>query len=724
MNHEHGWQNSSWPTAARGKRTRAGTCNSYSIRRRIDGKTPKAPNSDEGGRRPRHVRSSTARPHGDPVRRPGGGPGGGSASQVTQHGVEAVKNLLEAESCCAEIRKLEGAGYVSRVSPEEVSKSSEFWFIPHHVVHQNGKDRVFFDCIFHDRGQSLNELLRFHQNSVVVICNPNSVLGTCPQRYSQVLADNFWLTFIQRDLPNLEAATMASFPLSAKEEIVERFLDAAVRGDLPQLRMLLTHTPSLINQTGYSGWTALMLAARNGHYNVVEALLSHGCDKLPVNSSSQTAYDIAKFWGHSHISNLLAQTDDRCSGVLPELYFCRETLDRQSDKRTDKAWLEAQQSDPNTVYLLFSNVNPMVSRCEEDKSSEVLNKLCRFRYDGVKDLFQKPTTKLIFLGVEKMNSSSSCSQVQEGSWEPPAWFAIGTDEDATDLLKRCRGNKCFFTTFSPKIDLLTFSEEEAGPAATTGTRDLASTAQNYPISIGGREHDSLRLNVPSLPWDLHDAVLDVGVEDLPGRGLRIVAHARAVLVWHNRYSFCPICGSGTSVEEGGHKRRCLNLKCRSLKGVYNTCYPKIDPVVIMLVVHPGRNQCLLGRKKSYPVGMFSCLAGFIEPGEAIEDAVRREVEAESGVKVGLVRYICSQPWPMPSNLMIGCLAIATSTNIKVDQNEIEEARWFTRQQIAESLYRGANPALMLPPNQTISHKLIRYWICKNANLSYRPPLDI
>ncbi|XP_029685238.1 peroxisomal NADH pyrophosphatase NUDT12 isoform X2 [Takifugu rubripes] len=459
---------------------------------------------------------------------------------------------------------------------------------------------------------------------------------------------------------------MASFPLSAKEEIVERFLDAAVRGDLPQLRMLLTHTPSLINQTGYSGWTALMLAARNGHYNVVEALLSHGCDKLPVNSSSQTAYDIAKFWGHSHISNLLAQTDDRCSGVLPELYFCRETLDRQSDKRTDKAWLEAQQSDPNTVYLLFSNINPMVSRCEEDKSSEVLNKLCRFRYDGVKDLFQKPTTKLIFLGVEKMNSSSSCSQVQEGSWEPPAWFAIGTDEDATELLKRCRGKNCFFTTFSPKIDLLTFSEEEAG----------------------------------------------------------IVAHARAVLVWHNRYSFCPICGSGTSVEEGGHKRRCLNLKCRSLKGVYNTCYPQIDPVVIMLVVHPGRNQCLLGRKKSYPVGMFSCLAGFIEPGEAIEDAVRREVEAESGVKVGLVRYICSQPWPMPSNLMIGCLAIAISTNIKVDQNEIEEARWFTRQQIAESLYRGANPALMLPPNQTISHKLIRYWICKNANLSYRPPLDI
>lgn len=129
----------------------------------------------------------------------------------------------------------------------------------------------------------------------------------------------------------------------------------------------------------------------------------------------------------------------------------------------------------------------------------------------------------------------------------------------------------------------------------------------------------------------------------------------------------------------------------------------------MLVVHPDGNQCLLGRKKIFPAGMFSCLAGFVEPGnetaqtprkcryrtltrsaspplagEAIEDAVRREVEEESGVKVEAVRYVCCQPWPMPSNLMIGCIAVAISTDIRVDQNEIEEARWFTRQQVHES----------------------------------------
>ncbi|CAG09667.1 unnamed protein product, partial [Tetraodon nigroviridis] len=455
---------------------------------------------------------------------------------------------------------------------------------------------------------------------------------------------------------------MTSLQLRAGEEAVRRFLEAAARGDLPQLRLLLSGTPELLNRTGDSGWTALMLAARNGHYQVAEALLSHGCDKLSVNSSSQTAYDVAKFWGHKHISNLLARTDDGCNQALPgsdrlqpELYFSRETLDRQSGKRTDKVWLEARQCHHNTVYLLFSHLAPMVSSSQNDESSKVLTKLCRFSYDAVRDLVQKPTTKLVFLGVEKKKASSS--QEREGFWEPPAWFAIGTEEDAAELLKRCAEKNCYFPK-SPNRDLLKFSEEEAG----------------------------------------------------------IVAQARSVLAWHDRYGFCPTCGSGTSLEEGGYKRSCLDSDCRSLQGVHNTCYPRVDPVVIMLVVHPDGNQCLLGRKKTFPVGMFSCLAGFIEPGEAIEDAVRREVEEESGVKVGPVRYVCCQPWPMPSNLMIGCLAVATSTDITADQNEIEEARWFTRQQAIESLHGGARPAMTAPPSQTIAHQLIRYWIGMNANL--------
>lgn len=195
-----------------------------------------------------------------------------------------------------------------------------------------------------------------------------------------------------------------------------------------------------------------------------------------------------------------------------------------------------------------------------------------------------------------------------------------------------------------------------------------------------------------------------------------MAQARSVLAWHSRYSFCPTCGSGTKLEEGGYKRSCLNSECRSLQGVHNTCYPRVDPVVIMLVIHPDGSQCLLGRKKVFPAGMFSCLAGFVEPGETMEEAVRREVEEESGVKVGPVRYVSCQPWPMPSNLMIGCLAVAVSTDIKVDENEIEEARWFPRQQVMDSLYRGDRSAFVFPPRQTIAHQLIRHWICMNSNL--------
>ncbi|XP_035496839.1 peroxisomal NADH pyrophosphatase NUDT12 [Scophthalmus maximus] len=456
-----------------------------------------------------------------------------------------------------------------------------------------------------------------------------------------------------------------NFQVSAQEEAVEKFLDAASRGDLTQVSTLLTHGPSLINQTGNNGWTALMLAARNGHFHVVEALLSNGCDKFSVNGSAQTAYDIAKFWGHKHVSNLLSRTDDGCQRVLPgcdlgqqENYFGRETLDRLSAKRTDKAWLEAKQSDADTVYLIFSKLSPMVTSPQDDSTGGE-NKLCRFRFEAVQDLLQKPATVLVFLGVErrKKPSSSSPSQTKEGVQEPPAWFAVGTDEDAAELLKRCREKNCSFPK-APNRDLLKLSEEEAG----------------------------------------------------------VVAQARSVLAWHSRYSFCPTCGSSTKLEEAGHKRSCLNSACRSLQGVHNTCYPRIDPVVIMLVIHPDGNQCLLGRKKIFPAGLFSCLAGFVEPGETMEAAVRREVEEESGVKVGPVQYVSCQPWPMPSNLMIGCLAVAMSTDITVDQNEIEEARWFPRQQVIDSMFRAASPAFTVPPRQTIAHQLIRHWVGMNSNL--------
>uniref|UniRef100_A0A6Q2YEE7 NAD-capped RNA hydrolase NUDT12 n=1 Tax=Esox lucius TaxID=8010 RepID=A0A6Q2YEE7_ESOLU len=426
---------------------------------------------------------------------------------------------------------------------------------------------------------------------------------------------------------------MENIDMSSKEELLERFLDYASRGDLGKVSTMISQFSSLINESGGNGWTALMFAARNGHIDVVDTLLSNGCDKFLVNKSAQTAYDIATFWGHRHIARLLASGQDKCQRILPsnemvehENYFSREVLNRMSEKRPDSKWLEAKQSSPDTVFILFFNLNPLVvSTSEKTKTAYPGIKLCRLGPSMVsKELLQKSGTTVIFLGLEKQRSSPS--SLPRDRNDPTAWFALNTNDDPTEHLGPLNQNSFFLKR--PMPGLLQLSEDEAG----------------------------------------------------------IVAQARSVLAWHSRYSFCPTCSSNTKVEEGGYKRTCLNKDCRSQQGIHNTCYPRVDPVVIMLVIHPDGNQCLLGRKKTFPVGMFSCLAGFIEPGEAIEDAVRREVEEESGVKVGPVQYVSCQPWPMPSSLMIGCLAVAVSTDIKVDENEIEEARWFTRQQESVFLY--------------------------------------
>nr|XP_023692302.1 peroxisomal NADH pyrophosphatase NUDT12 isoform X2 [Paramormyrops kingsleyae] len=458
--------------------------------------------------------------------------------------------------------------------------------------------------------------------------------------------------------------TMTSVATSPKEQILVRFLDGASRGDGALVSSMLLQAGFLLNVSGDDGWTALMLAARSGHSEVVKVLLSKGCDTSLVNKSGQTAYDIARFWGHKHVAGLLSNSKpgddhqflDKVEAEAPENFFSRESLDRRCERRTDGKWLEAKRRSPDSVYILFFNLNPLVtSEAEELGVGGPDIKLRRLRVQSVQDLLAKPGTTLVFLGVEKQVSPPPPSSPGDEDGLT-VWFALNTDEDPTEHLK-LSGSSCFFVK-PPMPGLFALSEEEAG----------------------------------------------------------VIAQARSVLAWHSRYSFCPTCGSKTRVDEGGYKRTCMKEDCPSHHGVHNTCYPRVDPVVIMLVIHPGGNQCLLGRKKTFPPGIFSCLAGFIEPGEGIEDAVRREVEEESGIKVGPVRYISSQPWPMPSSLMIGCLAVAVSTEIKVDGNEIEEARWFTRQQVIDVLRRGSEPAFVLPPRQAIAHQLVKHWIGMNANL--------
>ncbi|XP_041365582.1 LOW QUALITY PROTEIN: NAD-capped RNA hydrolase NUDT12-like [Gigantopelta aegis] len=193
----------------------------------------------------------------------------------------------------------------------------------------------------------------------------------------------------------------------------------------------------------------------------------------------------------------------------------------------------------------------------------------------------------------------------------------------------------------------------------------------------------------------------------------IFAEARSVLTCHNRYSFCATCGSSTSVRES---RPLIREDCRSGKGIHNTCYPRIDPSLIMLVVSKDGKRCLLGKKNSFPPKMYSCLAGFMEPGESIEDTCRREVEEESGVKVGRVEYHSSQPWPFPAVLMLGCMAHAKTDDIKLDEKELEDARWFSRPEVAQMLAHQHPGGLFVPPSQAIAHHLIKHWVSRMAHL--------
>ncbi len=186
---------------------------------------------------------------------------------------------------------------------------------------------------------------------------------------------------------------------------------------------------------------------------------------------------------------------------------------------------------------------------------------------------------------------------------------------------------------------------------------------------------------------------------VPAPEASVLASAKSLLAWHARRSFCSNCGARTQVGAGGWRRECP--KC----GMQH--FPRTDPVVIMLAVD-GEN-CLLGRQPRFPKGMYSALAGFLEPGETIEQAVRREIMEEAGIAGGEVRYFASQPWPFPSSLMIGCFVMAESRTVAVDKVELEDARWFSRDEVLTMLEKRHPDGLSAPIPMAIAHHLIKEW---------------
>ncbi len=224
----------------------------------------------------------------------------------------------------------------------------------------------------------------------------------------------------------------------------------------------------------------------------------------------------------------------------------------------------------------------------------------------------------------------------------------------------------------------------------------------------GRAHFALDATGADLPHD--PASEDIDVRTLApliaGGEAAILAEARSLIDWHARHRFCAQCGTPSAVAAGGWTRHCPNCQAHH--------FPRVDPVVIMLAVRGER--ALLGRGRRRPGARFSCLAGFMEPGETLEDAVRREVREESDIHCGRVRYLASQPWPFPSTLMMGFLTEALTEEITVDTEELVEARWFDRAEILDMVARAAagdpDPAATvpsLPGPVAIAHQICRRW---------------
>jgi NAD+ diphosphatase len=236
-----------------------------------------------------------------------------------------------------------------------------------------------------------------------------------------------------------------------------------------------------------------------------------------------------------------------------------------------------------------------------------------------------------------------------------------------------------------------------GPTAETIFLGLLDGAARFAIALERSTAEALKAREDFVVTDLRSIAIQglVDADHLPP-----IAEGKALLHWHARHRFCSNCGAASNLVEAGWRR-----DCPACQGQH---FPRTDPVVIMLPI--AGERCVLGRSYRFQGSMWSCLAGFIEPGEAFEDAVRRETHEEVGITCGRVSYFRSQPWPFPTSLMIGCHAEALSREIVIDRAELEDARWFDREEVALMLLRQHPQGLATPPSVAIAYHIIRAWV--------------
>ncbi|NCF14039.1 MAG: NAD(+) diphosphatase [Gammaproteobacteria bacterium] len=270
----------------------------------------------------------------------------------------------------------------------------------------------------------------------------------------------------------------------------------------------------------------------------------------------------------------------------------------------------------------------------------------------------------------------------------PDWLAEALSKSETRFVP-VWGDRCLVGGDPPGTVLLT--REQLGDFITDDNVIFLGLFRNQPAFAVPIVRD---LDPPFLELGEFKDLRFLGTV-LPPDEANLAAHARALVLWHDATLYCGKCGSASQPEAGGNTRRCCNPDC------HKEIFPRTDPAIIVLVAQG--DKCLLGRQENWPEGRYSTIAGFVEPGESLEDAVRREVYEETNIRVGTVSYHSSQPWPFPSALMLGFVAEATSDEIVLNDGELEDARWFTRKQLQSD-------EVGLPFKISIARRLVDHWL--------------
>lgn len=278
----------------------------------------------------------------------------------------------------------------------------------------------------------------------------------------------------------------------------------------------------------------------------------------------------------------------------------------------------------------------------------------------------------------------------------PNWLSTQVNQPSTFLIPVWRMQTLFAHADSAEARLLGIADLPVAPSHDQVTL-LGELNGNYYFALDVETDDSDGPPEWITAFGAFRDLRAVGTAVDPHIG-SLLAYARAMIYWQRRHRFCGDCGHATQSTEGGFVRTCTNGECGK------QIFPRTDPAIIVLV--ESGERCLLARQASWPAGRYSVIAGFVEPGESLEDAVKREVMEEAGIEVNTICYQSSQPWPFPSSLMLGYRAQAATTKFNLIDDELEEARWMSRAQIKQGLQDGT---LKLPPGLSISRRLIENW---------------